>query len=163
MRPFAARSALTATLISRLVPLAAADHLRLSEAASLRGPAAAPVGRGALARRLVAGALDRSVDVAATLELRGFGLEVRPTRARPRRVPGEPAMLIAGLAIAIVAIAAALAGAGTIETYPSISGGFEPETLGFALLLPLLAAIPFCSPRELRRLRAAAAHRKGRP
>ncbi len=163
VRPFAARSALTATLISRLVPLAAADHVRLSEAASLRGPAAAPVGRGALARRLVAGALDRSVDVAATLELRGFGLEVRPTRAHARRVPGEPAMLIAGFAIAIVAVAAALAGAGTIETYPSISGGFEPATLGFTLLLPLLAAIPFCSPRELRRLRAAATHRKGRP
>ena len=46
LRPIAGRSALTATLISRLVPLAAADHVRLREAAALRGPAAAPAGRG---------------------------------------------------------------------------------------------------------------------
>src|SRR5262249_28108649 len=74
IRPLAGRSALTATLISRMVPLAAADQARLREAAALRGPDAAPVGRGALVRRLVAGSLDRAVDVAATLELRGYGL-----------------------------------------------------------------------------------------
>ena len=72
LRPLARHSALTATLIARLVPLAAADHARLSEAAALRGPAAAPVGRAAIVRRLVAGSLDRAVDVAAALELRGY-------------------------------------------------------------------------------------------
>ncbi len=39
VRPIARRSALTATLIARLVPLAAADHARLREARELRGPA----------------------------------------------------------------------------------------------------------------------------
>lgn len=154
VRPFAARSALTATLIARLVPLAAADAARLGEAASLRGPAAAPVGRAALARRLVAGALDRSVDIAATLELRGYGLGT-PTRVRPRRAPGEPMLVLTGLLLAAVAIAAAVSGAGSIETYPEISGGFEPLTLAFALSLPVLAALPFCTPRELRRISAA--------
>ena len=72
LRPLARHSALTATLIARMVPLAAADYMRLGEAAALRGPAAAPVGRATLARRLVAGSLDRAVDVAATLELRGY-------------------------------------------------------------------------------------------
>ena len=162
IRPFAARSALTATLISRLVPLAAADHMRLAEAASLRGPAAAPVGRGALARRLVAGSLDRSVDVAATLELRGFGLPTRPTRVRPRRVHGEIAMLLAGVLTIAAILAAAVSGAGTVETYPSISGGFEPATIGFALAIPLLAAVPFCSPREIRRLRGMRRSGQGR-
>ena len=151
VRPFAARSALTATLISRLVPLAAADATRLGEAASLRGPAAAPVGRAALARRLVAGALDRSVDIAATLELRGYGLGT-PTRVRPRRAPGEPLLVLAGLLIAVAAIVAASAGVGGIETYPVLAGGFETGTLVFALSLPLLAALPFCTRRELRRL-----------
>src|SRR5207344_36907 len=56
LRPLAGRSALTATLVSRLVPVAA------------------PVGRASLARRLLAGSLDRAVDVAATLELRGYSL-----------------------------------------------------------------------------------------
>jgi energy-coupling factor transport system permease protein len=154
IRPFAARSAITATLISRLVPLAAADSMRLQEAASLRGPAASEAGRAAIARRLVAGALERSVEVAATLELRGFGLGGRPSKVRHRRLPGEQAMLVSGTLMALLIIAAALAGAGTIETYPLISGGFEPETLAFTLMIPVIAALPFCSRRELRRLRA---------
>jgi energy-coupling factor transport system permease protein len=74
LRPVAGRSALTATLISRLVPVAMADAARLHEAGRLRGPAAAPLSRAALARRLMAGSLDRAVDVAATLELRGYSL-----------------------------------------------------------------------------------------
>ena len=89
IRPLAARSALTATLISRLVPLAAADGARMAEAGRLRGPAAAPLGRAALARRLIAGSLDRSVDIAATLELRGYGLGIRSRMPRHVREPGE--------------------------------------------------------------------------
>ena len=56
LRPIAGRSALTATLVSRLVPVAAAEHpARLRDASRLRGPGAAPVGRAARpppARRL---------------------------------------------------------------------------------------------------------------
>jgi energy-coupling factor transport system permease protein len=78
LRPIAGRSALTATLVSRLVPVAAADASRLRDAARLRGPGAAPVGKAPLARRLLAGSLDRAVDVAATLELRGYSLPGRP-------------------------------------------------------------------------------------
>src|SRR5215203_1495811 len=84
LRPLARRSAMTAGLVTRMVPLAAADGARLREAAALRGPAAEPVGRGALARRLVEGSLDRAVDVAATLELRGHSLGVRPVARRER-------------------------------------------------------------------------------
>ena len=81
LRPIARRSAMSAGLVTRMVPLAVSDGARLREAAALRGPAATPVGRGALARRVVESSLDRAVDVAATLELRGHSL---PTRARPR-------------------------------------------------------------------------------
>jgi energy-coupling factor transport system permease protein len=81
LRPVAGRSALTAALISRLVPVAAADASRLRDAARLRGPAAAPLGRATMARRLLAGSLDRAVDVAATLELRGYSLAA-PDAAR---------------------------------------------------------------------------------
>lgn len=79
LRPFAGRSALTAALISRLVPVAAADASRLRDARRLRGPAAATLGRAALVRRLMAGSLDRAVDVAATLELRGYSLAAPDT------------------------------------------------------------------------------------
>ena len=87
LRPVAARSALTATLVSRLVPVTAADAGRLRDAAQLRGPGAAAVGKGPLARRLLAGSLDRAVDVAATLELRGYSLGVPRGRAAARAEP----------------------------------------------------------------------------
>ncbi len=88
LRPLAGRSALTATLVSRLVPVAAADAGRLRDAARLRGPGAAAAGRAPLARRLLAGSLDRAVDVAATLELRGYSLEpARALRSQLRRAP----------------------------------------------------------------------------
>ena len=87
LRPIARRSALTATLVVRLVPLAAADHARLRDGAALRGPAAAPVSRSSLVRRLVAGSLDRSVDAAAALELRGYA---GTAPGRSRKVPRSP-------------------------------------------------------------------------
>lgn len=139
IRPFAGRSALTATLIARLVPLAAADAARLFEASTLRGPGAAPLGRAAIARRLVAGSLDRSVDVAATLELRGYGHGVR---SRPRRhapEAGEAALLTAGVAMAALLIVAAATGLAGYESYPRISIDAGIWTLGAALTLPALA------------------------
>jgi energy-coupling factor transport system permease protein len=45
LRPVAHRSVLTAALVTRMVPLAAADGARLREAAELRGPGAEPAGR----------------------------------------------------------------------------------------------------------------------
>ena len=89
LRPLARRSALTATLIARLGPLAAADHARVREAAALRGPAAAPVGRASMVSRLVAGSLDRAVDAAAALELRGYA-GMRRARAPPAALAGTP-------------------------------------------------------------------------
>jgi energy-coupling factor transport system permease protein len=113
LRPVAGRSALTAALISRLVPVAAADASRLRDAARLRGPAAAPLGRATLARRLLAGSLDRAVDVAATLELRGYSLAAPETARggvlgrlgrithRTVRSPRQPPCVLAPLAPAL--------------------------------------------------------------
>lgn len=144
LRPIARRSALTATLIVRMAPLAARDHARLREAAGLRGPAATPIDRPATVRRLVAGALDRAVEAAATLELRGYSAS---TRRGSRSMPGRPrrsrGVAAAGAAMLAVAAGVRLAGMGDFQAYPvmSIDGGVA--TLGLAALLPLLAALPF--------------------
>jgi energy-coupling factor transport system permease protein len=146
VRPLARRSALTASLIARMVPLAAADSVSLSEAASLRGPGAAPVGRAALLRRVVAGSLDRAVDVAATLTLRGYELDApRPARAPslPRRSPSERWFLCVGLLIAGCAIAARAAGVGGFQTYPELALDAGPWTILVAAGLPLAAWLPF--------------------
>jgi energy-coupling factor transport system permease protein len=150
MRPLARRSALTATLIARLVPLAVADYVRLADAAALRGPAAAPVGRAALVRRLVAGSLDRAVDVAATLELRGYAMgPPRSARARRRSRHGRR-FGATGAAVAAIALAARAAGAGSFDPYPAFGMDADAATLGLALLLPLAAALPFAVPWQRR-------------
>jgi energy-coupling factor transport system permease protein len=151
LRPLASRSALTATLIARMVPLAAADYARLGEAAALRGPGAAAAGRAALARRLVAGSLDRAVDVAATLELRGYAKGAPRRAASRRRSRHDLALYGSALLIAGVSIAAAAAGLGGYRSYPTIVIDNGAATLAVAAALPLLAAIPFARDRARQR------------
>ena len=149
-RPLARRSALTATLIMRLVPLAAADHARLADAAALRGPAAAPAGRGPLVRRLVAGSLDRAIDVAATLELRGYA---RGAPGRSARRAGHPAgvgLWIAALSVAAVSVIALVTGTAAHASYPAIEVEAGPATLVLAVCLPLLALLPQAFSRRRR-------------
>jgi energy-coupling factor transport system permease protein len=152
LRPLARRSALTATLIARLVPLAAADYARLGEAAALRGPAAAPVGRAAMARRLVAGSLDRAVDVAATLELRGYAHRLpRSPGGGPRSRYGRR-FLAAGVTIAALGIAGRIAGLGGFDPYPTVSIATGAPTLVLAVAIILAAGLPLArTPRRRRR------------
>lgn len=147
LRPLARRSALTAALVVRLVPVAAADGARLREAAALRGPGAAPVGRTALARRLVEGSLDRAVDIAATLELRGHSLDRRTQPRRQRAAPSGP-LLASAAGIAAVALAGLALGADGFEAYPAVRVEAGPATLALCLALPLLAWLPFATARS---------------
>ena len=158
LRPVAARSALTATLITRLVPVAAADHVRLKQAAALRGPAAAPAGRAALARRLVAGSLDRSVDVAATLELRGYGLTARALSGPLRGSRHDWRFLAAGATLVALGLGARLSGVGDFEPYPTLALDAGRATLALAAAIPMLAWAPFAGERTTgRRIRRAPA------
>lgn len=164
LRPLARRSALTATLVSRAVPLAAADLGRLREAGRLRGPGAAPATRAVLARRLLVGALDRSVDAAATLELRGFSSPVRPVAAPMRRSRNDRAFLLSGIATLVIAAAARLAGFGDFDPYPAIVLDTDPVTIALALTLPALAGLPFAfSAVRSRRRRGRSARVVGSP
>jgi len=150
LRPLAGRSALTATLVSRLVPLAAGDAGRLREAAALRGPGAAPVGRAVLARRLLAGSLDRAVDVAATLELRGYGLgSPRAEASRTRSRFDRRLVLSAAVVLGAVALAK-LTGGDRFDAYPSLAIATGPEAVCPAALLILTGLAPL-RPRSLSR------------
>ncbi len=130
----ARRSALTATLISRLVPLAATDQARISEAADLRGPGATPVGKVAMAHRLLASSLDRAVDVAATLELRGYAQSTGGTKFR--KVPSRYDMRfwVAGSVLAAAAVVSIVTGFGELVTYPELDYSPGPLSLGLAAL-----------------------------
>jgi energy-coupling factor transport system permease protein len=142
LRPLARRSAMTAGLVTRMVPLAAADGARMRESVALRGPGAVPVGRPAMARRLVEGSLDRAVDVAATLELRGHSLGIRPQRRRERS-RDDLSLYLTGGAILGAGVAARLAGAGAFDSYPRISMDTDALTLALCVGLIGLSAVPF--------------------
>ena len=80
------RSALTAALAVRLVPVLGRDARRLADARRCRpdaGPRPNAAERLQIVRAVATGALDRALDVAATLEVRGY--------ATPAAAGGAPA------------------------------------------------------------------------
>lgn len=134
------RSALTGALATRLVPVLARDALRMGDAARCRP---APPSRLAVARAALSGALDRAVEVAAALEVRGYSVGGRPPRRRRPWSRHDLRVAGAAVAIAVVAVAGRLAGAGAVEVYPRIDiPAGPPEALVCALLLAAVA-LPF--------------------
>jgi energy-coupling factor transport system permease protein len=134
------RSALTAGLATRLVPVLARDALRMGDAARCRPQ---PPGRLAVARAALAGTLDRAVDVAAALEVRGYALSGRPRRRRRPWSRHDLRVAAAAAGVAAAALAAALAGVGRVELYPDLHVATGAPELALCAALPLLAAAPF--------------------
>lgn len=140
---FSLRSALGATMATRLVPTLAADAKRLDEARRLR-PVAPRGGRVVVLRAVTAGALDRALDVAATLELRGFSSDTAVRRAGDHRPWSRQDWAFAASAIAIVAISIGTraAGVGAFEVYPQITGSLVAGVLP-GLAIAAVALLPF--------------------
>jgi energy-coupling factor transport system permease protein len=138
------RSALTASLATRLVPVLVRDATRMGEAARCRPT---PPARTAVARAALASALDRAVDVAAALELRGYGSATRP--APHRRPWSRHDIRVAAGALFVVALAIAMraADAGVFEPYPTPSMTAGLGDLLLVLGLVAAGAIPFAGRR----------------
>jgi energy-coupling factor transport system permease protein len=163
LRRFSPSSALTAALTTRLVPVLAQDARRLAEAQRCRpdGGARGARGRIAVLRATVAGALDRALDVAAVLEMRGYGAPRaaalarggRPGRRASRRARPlsrhDLAFSAAALAIPALALLARLGGAGHFDAYPRVSLADGPGTLGLAALIVAVALVPFADRRGI--------------
>ena len=169
-RRFSFRSALTATLATRMLPVLAADSQRLAEAQRTR-PGGAPGGargRVALISAVVGGSLDRAMDVAATLEVRGFagpppargraarrprlGRRARPDRTRVLRRPfSRHDLAFAASAVAVLALATAgrLAGIASFDAYPRIEMALDPGTLVLCAALLAAVLLPFCDRRGI--------------
>jgi len=150
LRRVSFRSALTAVLATRLVPVLAADGRRLADAQKCRADGGGS--RVALVRAVATGALDRAVDVAATLEVRGYATAAR---VGGRRSPREPWSRhdLAFLASAVVVVALALLG-----RYAGLAGAtFYPETtidagvppVAVAVAVVVAAGLPFLDRRGI--------------
>ncbi|MFL5896429.1 MAG: energy-coupling factor transporter transmembrane component T [Thermoleophilaceae bacterium] len=138
------RSALTASLATRLVPVLARDALRMGEAARCR---ARPAPRTAVARAALASALDRAVDVAAALELRGYGSAVKAARRRRAWSRHDIRVTVAAVAVALLVVAMRVAGVGEFEPYPSPSMTWGPADVALVLALVAAGALPFAGRR----------------
>ena len=122
VRRLSFRSALTASLATRMIPVLAADAQRLAEAQRTRplGSPRGARGRLALLRAIVGGSLDRAMDVAATLEVRGFATARRAPRIPRPWSRHDRAFLASALAIAGLALLARVAGAARFDAYPEV-------------------------------------------
>jgi len=142
------QSALVATVATRLVPVLGEDAARLAEAQRCRADASDGHARLAVLRAVVAGALDRSLDVAAALEVRGYGLAAQ--RRRPRRAVSrhDLAFAMAGLGLLCFALLAS-SGVARFDPYPLPRGSWGPATVLVALALPIVALGPFADRRGI--------------
>jgi energy-coupling factor transport system permease protein len=142
------RSALTAALATRLMPVLARDARRLHEAQ--RCLAGAPAPRRAIVRAVAAGALDRAVDVAATLEVRGYGAARRAPRGGGRPWSRHDlAFAASAIALAQVATAGHAGNLDAFEAYPSFSAPVDGGLLVLAAVLALSALLPFADRRGI--------------
>jgi energy-coupling factor transport system permease protein len=135
------RSALTATLATRMVPVLQRDGRRMADAQRCR-PGATP-SRVALVRAVAAGALDRAVEVSAALEVRGYGAARRPPRVRAPWSRHDFAFALAALALVVVTVGAWLADVAAFDTYPLVHGDWGAGTWALAGALVLLPLAPF--------------------
>jgi energy-coupling factor transport system permease protein len=151
LRGVSHRSALTATLSTRLVPMLFDDAHRLAEAQRCRpdgGPGGAR-GRLAVLRAVVAGALERSLDVAAALELRGYGRAGRPRRAPRVWSRHDLAFAAAALALFALVIGSAIAGLAPFAAYPLVHAPLGAGVWALAVLEISLALAPFADRRGI--------------
>jgi energy-coupling factor transport system permease protein len=142
------RSALSATLATRMVPILIRDGRRLAEAQRCR-PGPLP-SRLALMRAACSGVLDRALDVAAALEVRGYGVARRPPAYRAPYSRHDLQFLASGVAIVAVAIVGRITGWASFVAYPAVhAAGWS--AVGVAGALIAVAWLPFADRRGLRR------------
>jgi energy-coupling factor transport system permease protein len=143
------RTALTAALATRMVPVLARDARRFRDAQRCRpGP---PASRTAILRAVTTGALDRAVDVAATLEVRGYGGTRRPPRQARPWSRHDLAFATATGALALLGIATEVAGWEPFEAYPRTLAPVDAGVLALAAALLACALLPFADRRGIGR------------
>jgi energy-coupling factor transport system permease protein len=161
LRRASVRSALAATLATRLVPVLAADAARIDEARRCRADRG---GEGATARLAVlravaSGALDRALDVAATLEVRGYGAATDGARPRDKMAKSsrglapwsrhDRAFLVSALGVVGLTIGARVTGVASFATYPELSSDGLGEAAALSVAYAVVALAPFLDRRGI--------------
>jgi len=143
------RSALTAALAARLMPVLARDARRMADASACRaGP---QPGRVAVMRAVATSALDRAVDVAATLEVRGYGARAAARRGHTPWSRHDAAFVASAVVLVALVVLARAAGVAAFTAYPSLSAPVGPAEAGLAVAVIVVAWLPFADRRGIER------------
>ena len=104
-----------------------------------------------LMRAACTGVLDRALDVAAALEVRGYGAARRPPAYRAPYSRHDVAFLAAALVVVAVSIVARVSPVAAFSAYLSLSVAAGPGALLLAAGLVVAALAPFANRRGLGR------------
>jgi energy-coupling factor transport system permease protein len=149
LRRLSFRSALTASLATRMIPVLTADAQRLAEAQRTQ-PHGAPRGaraRVALLRAVIGGSLDRAMDVAATLEVRGFATARRAPRLSRPWSRHDIAFLGSAVAVLALSVFGRLGGTASFEAYPEVHAAVGAGTVALSVALLAAVLLPFADRR----------------
>jgi energy-coupling factor transport system permease protein len=151
VRRLSFRSALTASLATRMIPVLAGDAQRLAEAQRTRPEAQRALARGRvrLLSAIVGSSLDRAMDVAATLELRGFATARRAPRRRLPWSRHDLAFAVSAVLVTGLALAGRLVGVAAFSAYPQFSAGSRLEALVLSALLGVAVLFPLADRRGI--------------
>jgi energy-coupling factor transport system permease protein len=150
------RSALTASLAVRMMPVLAADAQRIAEAQRTRPNSHADQrwaggarARVALIGAMLTGSLDRAMDVAATLELRGFAAAPRAPRLSRPWSRHDFAFSASAVAILALALLASVGGIASFTAYPLVHAPIGVGLFALCGALVLAILLPFADRRGI--------------
>jgi energy-coupling factor transport system permease protein len=147
LRRVSFRSALTATLATRMVPVLVRDSRRLADAQRCRpGP---PPSRAALIRAASSGLLDRALDVAAALEARGYGSARRPPRDHRPYSRHDLAFFGSAAVLSLIAVASRITELAPFHAYPALHASGTPSVLAVSATVVVCALAPFADRRGI--------------
>lgn len=149
LRRLSFRSALTVTLTTRMVPVLLRDSHRLADAQRCRP--GNPPSRLTLLRTATAGAFDRALDVAAALEVRGYGAARRPPHGSNPWSRHDLAFAASSVAIVALAVAARAAGLAPFDPYPALHAPVGVGEVVLAVGIFVCALAPFADRRGVER------------
>jgi energy-coupling factor transport system permease protein len=149
LRRVSLRSGVTAALAMRLFGVLKRDAARLSDAQRcLPGGGAS---RLQVLHAVTTGALDRATDVAATLEVRGFGAGGRPPRMPRPWSRHDLAFAASALVLCGIAVGGAAGLWAQFDPYPRLEAPLTTATLLVIPVFVLSALLPFADRRGIER------------
>jgi energy-coupling factor transport system permease protein len=149
LRRVSLRSGVTGALAMRLFGVLGRDARRYADARRcLPGGGASRI---AVLHAVTTGALDRATDVAATLEVRGFGTGIRPPRMPRPWSRHDFAFAASAAALFAISLGVLVGAWGTFEAYPRLQAPLTGATLIAIAALFVVTLTPFADRRGVGR------------